>query len=139
MKMKNVFNTVVMIMVIIFAVIKSGAIEKITVSSATPQEAQTLVKENKAIIVDVRESDEVKEGMVEGALWIPKSGFDSKDTKILDQISKLDKSKEVLLYCRSGNRAGKVGAELQKQGFKVKNIGGFETLKSSGFNIKNQN
>ncbi len=135
--MKKNLNLILFVVVIIFIVIKSGAIEKMSVSSISPNEVSQLVEQKKAILIDVREEDEVKSGMIDRALWIAKSKFDSKDSVTLSEINKLDKSKEILLYCRSGNRAGKMGAELQKMGFKVKNAGGFDSLKAIGMKIKN--
>ena len=35
------------------------------------------------------------------------------------------KGKELLLYCRSGNRSGQAAALLAKEGFKTLNAGGF--------------
>jgi rhodanese-related sulfurtransferase len=36
------------------------------------------------------------------------------------------KGKEVILYCRSGGRAGNVGEKLAAQGVTVTNAGGFK-------------
>lgn len=48
-------------------------------------------------------------------------------------ISKPPKDKQVIVYCRSGRRSSIVGHELQKRGFRVLNMGSFDSWKSAGF------
>lgn len=91
-----------------------------------------LQNENKVVVIDVREADEVKEGKVKGALEIPLSLMTEHKADFDKKISELSKEIEIYVYCRSGRRSGIVKEELLKQGYKVKNIGGFETLKAKG-------
>lgn len=72
------------------------------------------------IILDVRTAQEFNTGHVIGAqnidLFLP-------DFK--NQISKLDKSKNYKVYCRSGNRSGQAIKIMQSMGFKnLENLGG---------------
>ncbi|MHB1146875.1 MAG: rhodanese-like domain-containing protein [Lutibacter sp.] len=64
-------------------------------------------------IIDVRTPEEYNEGHIDGAINI-----NFNDAAFLEQISKLDKSKPVYVYCRSGKRSSAASAEMSKAGFK---------------------
>lgn len=64
-------------------------------------------------VVDVRTPEEFTEGHIKGALNI-----NFKDETFLELITKLDKSKPVFVYCRSGKRSGAAAQEMSKAGFK---------------------
>ena len=66
-----------------------------------------------APLVDVRTSDEFAKGHLQHAKNIDWKG-DSFDT----QISSLDKSKPVLVYCLSGARSGAAASKMRADGFK---------------------
>jgi len=99
---------------------------------------QKLSKENKVVLIDVREKNEFDAGHVEGAILIPMSLMDEKKPEFDKLIKEATKDKEVYLYCRSGRRSGLVKDELLKQNYKVKNIGGFENLVKKGFKASPQ-
>ncbi|MFS1511274.1 rhodanese-like domain-containing protein [Chengkuizengella sp. SCS-71B] len=85
----------------------------------TPEELKQLLNKNKQLhMIDVREVDEIKEGMIEGATHIPLGLLEFR-------LHELDRSREYIMICRSGNRSGIATQYLKSQGFKVKNmIGG---------------
>ncbi|NDI34734.1 rhodanese-like domain-containing protein [Chengkuizengella sediminis] len=85
----------------------------------TPKEVEQLLKENKKIhIIDVREVNEIREGMIAGSMHIPLGLLEFR-------LHELNRSKEYIMVCRSGNRSGIAAQFLESQGFKVKNmIGG---------------
>lgn len=92
-------------------------------------QALAKIKAGKAYLVDVRTPEEFDGGHLQYAKNINFNGADFKA-----EISKLDKSKPVYLYCRSGNRSGKAADTLKSLGFhSFYNIGGFEQLKTDGF------
>jgi rhodanese-related sulfurtransferase len=65
-------------------------------------------------LLDVRTPKEYKEGHIEGAELI---NFFDKD--FVQQVeADFDKSKPLMLYCRSGNRSAKATAKLKAAGFK---------------------
>ncbi len=88
--------------------------------------------DTKPTIVDVREWDEIKKGMIKDAVWLPLSEVELNSPDAQKRIGKLEKKSEIQLYCKSGRRAGKVGEILEKQGFTVKNLGGYDDLKKNG-------
>jgi len=103
----------------------------------TPKEAHTLVAAGKAILVDVREEEELREtGMAEGAQWMPTSAM-SEDTPEWQAFKEaLPKDRQVLVYCRSGNRSGRVAEFLCCDGYQAVNVGGFADWKSAGLPVK---
>lgn len=86
---------------------------------------------NSFIIIDVREKEEVDQGMIDQAKWFPLSRF-SQDKNWKEDFLKLTKDKKILIYCRSGKRAEKVKDLLKENGIESKNIGGYEKLKKEG-------
>lgn len=103
----------------------------------TPKEAQQLLQKGQAILVDVREADELREsGMAEGALWMPLSEM-ADDTDQWQSFKKnLPKDKQVLLYCKSGGRSGRMAQFLCCDGVQAVNIGGFCDWKGAGLPVK---
>ncbi|MFN3639632.1 MAG: rhodanese-like domain-containing protein [Flavobacterium sp.] len=63
-------------------------------------------------LVDVRTAEEFNEGAIPGAINIDvtKGGFDL-------AIQKLDKSKAVFIYCRSGSRSEVAAKKMSSMGF----------------------
>ena len=76
------------------------------------QQALLAADSNDFVIVDVRTPEEFQQGHVPNAINVPLSD-------IIDNPAVLASAKEkpILLYCRSGYRAGKAAAALQKDGY----------------------
>ncbi|MFK7951499.1 MAG: rhodanese-like domain-containing protein [Ekhidna sp.] len=74
-----------------------------------------LMQEENHVILDVRSPQELAEGAVPGHTMI--NFFDG---DFHDQIEKIDKSKDYLVYCRSGNRSGQACAMMSSMGFEGK-------------------
>ena len=78
------------------------------------------------VLIDVREKDEWDSGHCNTAILIP-SGQVRKE--IESHVP--DKNTKVLLYCRSGGRAGNCLNILKEMGYtNVHNLGGFSKAKS---------
>jgi len=74
---------------------------------------EQLQKDDNAFILDVRTDDEREEGFIPKANHIDiylGQGF-------IDELQKLDKSKNYYVYCRSGNRSGQACAIMNSIGF----------------------
>ncbi|TMM56055.1 rhodanese-like domain-containing protein [Maribacter algarum] len=72
-----------------------------------------LAKDENSFILDVRTEDEVAEGHIPNMNNIDihlGQGF-------LDELEKLDKSKNYYVYCRSGGRSGQACAIMNSVGF----------------------
>jgi rhodanese-related sulfurtransferase len=63
------------------------------------------------IIVDVREAEEVAEGMIPGAIHIPLGEIGSR-------YNEIQQNEDIILVCRSGKRSQKAYEFLESQGFK---------------------
>jgi phage shock protein E len=104
-----------------------------SVESISPAIAHKMHQDQQAILVDVREEDEIKLGTIEKSLHLPMSLMSSNRTLFNEKVSKtLNKEKTIILFCRSGRRSGIVANELKKDGFKVLNLGSFENWIKSG-------
>jgi rhodanese-related sulfurtransferase len=77
-------------------------------------EAVRLINQEEALVLDVREDKEFRDGHILNAINIPLGLLESR----LDEING-HKDKPVVVYCRTGQRAAKAGAVLQRQGFNV--------------------
>ncbi len=96
----------------------------------TTKKALTQFQSGKAVLLDVRENQEVATGRVRGALVFPKSLMDTPEWRKF--TASLNKDKAIFVYCRSGRRSASVVEELKKLGFKAENAGGLNDLKSEG-------
>ena len=96
----------------------------------TTKKALAQFQSGKAVLLDVRENQEVATGRVRGALVFPKSQMATTEWRKF--TASLNKDKPVFVYCRSGQRAVSVVKELKKLGFKAENAGGLTDLKSEG-------
>ena len=106
------------------------------VPKIAPTEAAKLVADGKAVLVDVREAKEWAEtGVAKPAVLLAKSDFDGAQKDWKPFLEK-NAGKEVILYCRSGGRAGVVGAALAAQGVKVASVGGFKDWEAAGLPVR---
>jgi len=91
-------------------------------NTITTLELKELLFKDNIQLIDVRTQREVKQGVIETALFID---FFDKDF-LIKVNSKLNKKTAVYLYCRSGNRSGKATKILLENGFEVYNVlGGY--------------
>lgn len=84
-----------------------------------PSEIKTrLAQGEKLVLIDVREDEEVAEGMIQGAIHIPLG-------QLPDRLDEIPQAEEVILVCRSGNRSGRALGYLEANGYKgLKNMTG---------------
>lgn len=83
--------------------------------------------ENGALLVDVRTEQEFVAGHLEGAINIP---YDQ--TNALMAAIGNDKQREVVFYCRTGNRVGKAMVILKSKGYtSIFNAKSFAALKET--------
>jgi rhodanese-related sulfurtransferase len=100
--------------------------------TVSPQEFQKLMNEKNTIVLDVRTPEEVSEGKIPNAINI-----DFYSGTFEQEVSKLDKNKTVLVYCRSGRRAANAAEILTKKGYKVVNLeGGISNWQSKGLPVQ---
>ena len=88
--------------------------EAVNYNNLTVDEVVTLWQSNPDIIViDVRTPEEIAEiGAIEGS-----TNIDFKAADFKEKVSSLDKSKEYILFCRTGNRSGQASQIMADLGF----------------------
>ena len=96
-----------------------------------PDEAARRVAAGTTILIDVRDPGEWRDGVGKGALLLPLSDLRGARTTWAP-ILKSYQDKELILYCRSGNRSGIAARLLSSDGFRTANAGGFSSWKSAG-------
>lgn len=100
------------------------------ITEVTVEQAKAMIANSDINIVDIREAAEVAEGYIDNALLIPRGVLEFK----LDGTDALqNKSKTVLLYCRSGSRSALAADTLQTLGYTsvLSMIGGYQAWESS--------
>lgn len=81
---------------------------------ASPLEATQLMNRQNAVVLDVREANEFKQGHILGAVHVPLGFLDKR-------VSELDKYKDrpIIVNCRSGQRSARAAGVLKKHGFET--------------------
>lgn len=102
------------------------------VPSVKPAEANAEVKSGQALLVDVREADEVADGMAAPAQWFPLSKIRADPAAFAHFLQQNAKDKQVIFYCAAGGRAGQAAQKAQELGFKSANMGGYASWAQAG-------
>jgi rhodanese-related sulfurtransferase len=85
--------------------------EKVMVQEISIYQLKELLEEdNNIVLVDVRESEELENGVVAGAIHIPMG-------QIPERMDELDPDLKTVVLCRTGNRSRKVTQYLMSHGF----------------------
>jgi rhodanese-related sulfurtransferase len=85
---------------------------------------------DEAVIIDVREADEVAVASVAGARHLPMSSF-------LDHLDEVPREGTVYVMCHSGGRSARVAAYLEQQGYDAVNVtGGISEWAASGLPVQ---
>ncbi len=87
-------------------------------------------------VIDVRETSELKDGVIAGAWSLPTSEIKAKGARYKETLAAIPKDKDVYVYCAVGGRAARFVDELIRKGYKAHNIGGFQDLKKSGLAVQ---
>jgi rhodanese-related sulfurtransferase len=122
---------------LLFAVlVTTAALLAAEVPKIAPADAAKLVAEGKAVLVDCREPAEwAATGVAAPAVLLSKSSFDANQKEWTDFLAK-NGDKQVLLYCRSGNRSGTVAGALAAKGIKTANVGGLKDWAGAGLPVR---
>jgi rhodanese-related sulfurtransferase len=79
----------------------------------SPEKAHQLMQSGELyVLLDVRQPEEFAEGHIEGAKLLPVDEIAEKASSVLP-----DKNALILIYCRSGMRAGTAAKQLDKMGY----------------------
>lgn len=94
------------------------------------------VAKGEAILIDVREVDEIRDGMAAPAIWLSSTEIKGKGSRYAEIMKGLSKDKQIYVYCASGGRSGRFVEQLKEQGYKAENLGGFADWRDAGKAVK---
>lgn len=119
--MKNITDKLFWVLLVfmgLYLLYQKGIIG-VNFASVTPKVAyEMLQNDDNVTLLDVRTIEEFKkDGKIAGAKLIPLGQLSA-------NLTMLDKSKKVLVYCRSGNRSVSASRILESNGFTVVNMSG---------------
>lgn len=121
---------------LLFLVGYAGCLRAADTSVVAPAEAAKRVADGKAVLIDVREPAEWAEtGVAAPAALLPLSDLNG-DRKQWKEFLEKNRDKELILYCRSGNRSGRAAAILAGEGFRTANAGGFSDWQAAGLPVR---
>ena len=104
------------------------------IAETTPEEVTARLDAGAHIrLLDVREEDEVRRGLLPGAAHLSRAHFESRVEDVLP-----DKDAEVVLYCATGVRSAFAARTLHELGYENVSsmIGGYERWKALGLPVK---
>lgn len=102
----------------------------------TPAEAAKRLEGGQAVLIDVREPGEwAATGVAAPAVLLSLSDLQGprQDWKVFLEENK---GKELILYCRSGNRSGIASRLLAKEGWSTLNAGAFKDWAAAGLPVR---
>ena len=110
------------------------------IKTINADEAYKMVEENNCNLIDIREINELeKTGKVENSNHIPRGMLEIflEPNSVFFQNGKLDKDKEMVLFCAGGIRSALAVKSLKEMGYdKISHIdGGFGSITNSKFKI----
>ena len=89
-----------------------------SVPTMKPTEVQEKLKNgNRPFLLDVREKQELREGYISGSKLIPLGQLSSR-------MKELPKDREIVCFCRSGNRSRSAARQLIAAGYSASNMKG---------------
>lgn len=101
---------------------------------AVPADYLEKIRSGAALLVDVRESDEWKRGVAEGAALLPLSDLNRDRARWKSFLESVG-HRELLLYCVSGVRSGIAARVLVGEGFRALNAGGLSDWTGAGWQV----
>lgn len=92
--------------------------------------AAKLVKGGDAVLLDVREHDEWREGHAPDAVHIPLG-------ELAQRFTELPTGRRIVAVCRSGNRSSRATESLRRAGLQVENLeGGMKAWQKVGLPLE---
>lgn len=120
--MQNLFKIVFIVLVMTFSRTVIYSQNKIPVTKSRTAQKTKQITKNETFYVDVRTPAEFAQGSVKGAINIPLD-------QIENQLAKFKDKKNIVVFCRSGNRSSQAKVILEQNGFtNIKNGGSWEDV-----------
>lgn len=113
----------------------SGLLAQDRTSTESLQPLKVLLRDKKAILLDVREKEEWDESHLRVAVPIPTSLLLDPDRR-QEAVRELDREKTIYCHCLRGGRAKKCARILQEMGFDCRPLViDYEELVDAGFEV----
>lgn len=120
--MQNLFKIGFIVLVMAFSSTLIYSQNKILVTKSITAQKTKQTTKNETFYVDVRTPAEFAQGSVKGAINIPLD-------QIENQLAKFKGKKNIVVFCRSGNRSSQAKVILEQNGFtNIKNGGSWEDV-----------
>lgn len=120
--MQNLFKIGFIVLVMAFSSTVIYSQNKIPVTKSRTAQKTKQITKNETFYVDVRTTAEFAQGSVKGAINIPLD-------QIENQLAKFKGKKNIVVFCRSGNRSSQAKVILEQNGFtNIKNGGSWEDV-----------
>ncbi|MFV1992868.1 MAG: rhodanese-like domain-containing protein [Acidiferrobacterales bacterium] len=122
------------LLVVLYLLYGSAITQKLMgINAVSAFEAVRLMNQEKAVLIDVCEDNEYKEGHILNSVNMPLSGL----SKRMGEMDK-HKAKPVIISCRTGNRSGRAASMLRKNGFESVHIltGGMTAWKKENLPVE---
>lgn len=120
--MQNLFKIGFIVLVMAFSSSVIYSQDKIPVTKSRTTQKTKQTTKNETFYVDVRTTAEFAQGSVKGAINIPLD-------QIENQLAKFKGKKNIVVFCRSGNRSSQAKVILEQNGFtNIKNGGSWEDV-----------
>lgn len=109
------------------------------IENLTPEQVKEELENGNAILIDIRESEELKQnGKIENSVHAPRGMLEFyADTSLPYHKKEFEKDNRIILYCASGGRSALATTTLKQMGYK--NIahleGGFKAWKEAGIPV----
>ena len=99
------------------------------------EEAQRMIAEEGALLIDVRDANEVASGKLTGALNVSRGMVEFRaDPDLPYHNPEFRRDRPIILYCASGGRSCLSGKSLRDMGYdRVYNLGGYKEAAEAGF------
>src|SRR5574338_1364935 len=106
------------------------------IENLTPAEVKSELSKGNATLIDIRESEELKEnGKIPGSVHAPRDMLEFyADASLPYHRPEFDKNKKIILHCASGGRSALAAATLKQMGYEnVAHLdGGIKAWKETG-------
>lgn len=105
----------------------------VIMNTIVPKDAEKLIREKGAVVLDVRTLEEYREGHISGA-----RNMNINDTGFAENVRALDRDQKYIVYCMAGGRGGRAVSLMSELGFKdVKNlVGGITSWGAEGLPVE---
>lgn len=103
---------VILMFVVLFVTFSCQSQKDERIKVVSKAEFKTMINGENIQLIDVRTPKEYKDGFIKGA-----KNINVNDTAFESEIQKLDKSKPVYIYCRSGARSQTAAKKMIEMGF----------------------